>query len=161
MNFLFFLMCFFKVNALKKEDSKAVVNKVFERYLILVRKLQRTYNMEPAGSHGVWSLDDFQFLPFVFGSAQLINHEKIEPRHFVMTDYIERYKNEYMFFGSIGYITSVKNGPFAEHSNQLWNISGVPNWAKVNSGLLKMYVAEVLEKFPVVQHILFGNLIEI
>ena len=37
----------------------------------------------------------------------------------------------------------VKTGPFAEHSNQLWNISAVPHWEKVNSGLIKMYKAEV------------------
>lgn len=37
----------------------------------------------------------------------------------------------------------VKTGPFAEHSNQLWNISGVPTWSKVNAGLIKMYKAEV------------------
>ena len=55
----------------------------------------------------------------------------------------------------------VKQGPFAEHSNQLWSISGVPTWSKVNSGLMKMYIAEVLDKFPVVQHILFGTFIDI
>lgn len=37
----------------------------------------------------------------------------------------------------------MKTGPFAEHSNQLWNISAVPTWAKVNQGLIRMYKAEV------------------
>lgn len=45
-----------------------------------VRKLQKVYRMEPAGSQGVWALDDYQFIPFVWGSAQLIDDQKIEPR---------------------------------------------------------------------------------
>lgn len=42
------------------------------RYLEVMRKLQKTYRMEPAGSQGVWGLDDFQFMPFIWGSSQLI-----------------------------------------------------------------------------------------
>lgn len=40
----------------------------------------------------------------------------------------------------------------------LFDISGVPSWRKVNAGMGKMYVAEVLKKVPVVQHFKFGCL---
>nr|CAD7459723.1 unnamed protein product [Timema tahoe] len=157
--FLMFLCCLFKIGALKSLDQEAVVTKVFNRYLQLVRKLQLTYRMEPAGSHGVWSLDDYQFVPFIWGSSQLIAHPRIEPRSFLQEDVVNSYADDYMFLGCIQFINKVKTGMFAEHSNQLWNISGVGSWSKVNSGLIKMYKAEVLAKFPLVQHVLFGSLL--
>ncbi|KAE8582942.1 hypothetical protein XENTR_v10020390 [Xenopus tropicalis] len=70
--FAAFLCCLCKIGILKVDDQLAIVFRVFNRYLEVMRKLQKTYRMEPAGSQGVWGLDDFQFLPFIWGSAQLI-----------------------------------------------------------------------------------------
>ncbi|OAD60177.1 Serine/threonine-protein phosphatase 2A activator, partial [Eufriesea mexicana] len=161
MAFLMFLCCMFKIGAFSQDDKVAVVIKIFNRYLELVRRLQLTYRMEPAGSHGVWSLDDYQFVPFIWGSAQLIGQPRLEPRHFVEPDIVQSFSKQYMFLGCIEFISKVKIGPFAEHSNQLWNVSAVSSWVKVNSGLIKMYKAEVLAKFPVIQHVLFGSLLSI
>ncbi|VDO99646.1 unnamed protein product [Soboliphyme baturini] len=71
--FLMFLCCLFKLRFFVRTDYPAVGGIVFERYLYLCRKLQQTYRIEPAGSHGVWSLDDYQFVPFLWGSAQFIS----------------------------------------------------------------------------------------
>ncbi|KAK7861802.1 hypothetical protein R5R35_000570 [Gryllus longicercus] len=158
MSFLMLLCCCYKIGAFVKEDNVAVVTRVFHRYLTLVRKLQLTYRMEPAGSHGVWSLDDYQFVPFIWGSSQLVAHPRIEPKSFLDNSVVQQYAGQYMFIACIEFINKVKTGVFAEHSNQLWNISGVATWTKINSGLIKMYKAEILGKFPVIQHVLFGSL---
>lgn len=143
------------------------------RYLELVRRLIKTYTLEPAGSHGVWGLDDHAFLPYLFGSAQygpatsetdetpiegsLMNAPDPADVTKIATVSQERTKN--MYFSAIGFIYDVKKGPFWEHSPMLYDISGVQaGWAKINKGMIKMYVAEVLSKFPVVQHFYFGSL---
>lgn len=168
MNFALFLMCLFKMEFLNEADAPAVVVKGFDRYMKLMRRLQTEYRMEPAGSHGVWSLDDYQFLPFIWGSAQLIvepPQQAIEeisvPCQFLNEDIPEKYENDYLFMACIAYINRAKKGPFFEHSNQLYNASGTPSWQRLNEGLIRMYKAEVLGKFPVIQHTMFGDLVSI
>lgn len=69
--FVAFLYCLARVGIVKQDAAAALVLTVFPRYLKLMRRLQTTYWLEPAGSHGVWGLDDYQFLPFLWGSAQV------------------------------------------------------------------------------------------
>ncbi|KAE9529681.1 hypothetical protein AGLY_011777 [Aphis glycines] len=158
MSFCMFLCGLYKVDILKQSDSKATVNVLFSRYLEIVRRCQLRYQMEPAGSHGAWSLDDYQFVPFIWGSAQLIENPDLNPNLFVDEKCVQQFKSKYMFLGCIDFIMQVKKGLFHEHSNQLWNISGVQSWNKINEGLIKMYKKEVLGKFPIIQHVPFGNL---
>ena len=158
-NFMAFLCCLCKLGIIQQSDSAVLVLVVFQRYLVLMRRLQTTYRMEPAGSQGVWGLDDYQFLPFYFGSAQLMDNGIVEPQQFPDDGLAEKYSDEYIFMSAVEFISKVKTGPFAEHSNVLWNISAVRYWSKVNSGLMKMFKAEVFGKFPVMQHFVFGTLL--
>ncbi|GMH07064.1 hypothetical protein Nepgr_008904 [Nepenthes gracilis] len=160
MNFAAWLYCLARLGLIREEDYHAVVSRVFVKYLELMRKLQLTYCLEPAGSHGVWGLDDYHFLPFVFGSSQLIDHKYMKPKSIHNEDILENFSGEYLYLSCIVFIKKVKKGLFAEHSPLLDDISGVPTWNKVNSGLLKMYKAEILEKVPIMQHFLFGWIIE-
>lgn len=177
LSFIAFLACLWKVNFFPQADpgveERGIVLGVFELYLSLIRKLIKLYTLEPAGSHGVWGLDDNSFLPYVFGSAQLapaITEADKTPTEGSLPDapeassvakanLVEREKNENMYFSAIAFIYEVKRGPFWEHSPMLFDISGIKDgWGKINKGMLKMYNAEVLSKFPVVQHFPFGSL---
>lgn len=59
------------VGVLDEQDEPAMVTRVFAAYLKLVRKLQKVYRLEPAGSKGVWGLDDHQHLVYIWGASQL------------------------------------------------------------------------------------------
>jgi len=129
---------------------------VFVRYLRLCWRLQDVYRLEPAGSHGVWGLDDSHFLAYIFGSGQLRDQTETA----VSAVLYPPLPPTNLYFMSIMRIHEVKQGPFHEHSSQLHSIAvGVPNWGKVNSGLFKMYEAEVLGKRVVVQHIPLGGVL--
>ncbi|KAF2472353.1 Phosphotyrosyl phosphatase activator [Lindgomyces ingoldianus] len=177
LSFLAFLGCLWKLGAFPETEDgnqeRAIVLGVVEPYLQLIRRLILTYTLEPAGSHGVWGLDDHSFLPYIFGSAQLSPAisspadivmegsapDAPNPADVAKANVVQRERQRNMYFSAIGFIYDVKKGPFWEHSPILFDISGVKaGWAKINKGMLKMYNAEVLSKFPVVQHFPFGSL---
>lgn len=158
-NFIAWMCALYRLGFFSTEDREALVFYVFDRYLSLMRKLQITYMLEPAGSHGVWGLDDYQFLPFMFGSAQLIDDPDTTPSSIHDKQVVKDLAEENFYMSCIDFINQNKSGPFGEHSPMLNDISAVPTWRKINSGMMKMYLAEVLNKLPVIQHFLFGALL--
>ncbi|ETS78100.1 Serine/threonine-protein phosphatase 2A activator 1 [Pestalotiopsis fici W106-1] len=179
LSFLAFLIGLWKLGAFKDgqqdgEIERNIVLGAFEPYLRVVRKLILTYTLEPAGSHGVWGLDDHSFQPYIYGSAQLTrpigDNEEMPmegsrfgaPRLDAVSkaDKVQDYRETNMYFSAVGFIYDVKTGPFGEHSSVLHSLSQVKlGWGKINSGMLKMFNGEVLSKFPVVQHLPFGSLL--
>jgi len=159
LSLIVWFSCLSKLGLLVPADRPAAVLRAFERYLQLMRQLQTTYWLEPAGSHGVWGLDDYQFLPFLFGAAQLVDHDELRPGSIHDADLLEDYSADYLYIAAIRFIKQVKKGPFGEHSPYLNDISALANWQQVASGLVRMYEGEVLGKLPVVQHVKFGHLL--
>ncbi|RMZ77182.1 hypothetical protein DV738_g4475, partial [Chaetothyriales sp. CBS 135597] len=179
LSFVAFLACLWKLGffagAAPGVEERGIVLGVFDRYLRLIRTLIKTYTLEPAGSHGVWGLDDNSFLPYMFGSAQLCPAisetddtptegsvtNAPEPAAVAKANLVDKEKGRNLYFSAIAFIYEVKKGPFWEHSPILYDISGIKDgWGKINKGMIKMYNAEVLSKFPVVQHFPFGSLLK-
>ena len=180
-SFLILIFCLCKLRCIGNGTSPPdavhlapVALAIFSQYLQVTRGLQRDYMLEPAGSHGVWGLDDYHCLPFYFGACQLQaveeedrasvgggGSEDITPRSIHDDSLLKRLGDTYMYLGCIRYIKELKSSvPFFESSPMLDDISNLPSWGRVSRGLLRLYDGEVLVKLPVVQHFLFGTLFQ-
>lgn len=160
LNFICFLygLTYYKQFNIKGTDSTNLVLKVFIEYLKIMRTLELKYWLEPAGSHGVWGLDDYHFLPFLFGAFQLSTHKHLKPKSIHNNEVVEMFADRYLYFGCIAFINSVKTtASLRWHSPMLDDISGVKRWSKVAEGMFKMYIAEVLNKLPIMQHFYFSE----
>ncbi|GAA5914594.1 hypothetical protein JCM6882_001213 [Rhodosporidiobolus microsporus] len=156
LSFLSFLALLLRAGVFSEQQEPALVTRVFAAYLETVREAQRVFRLEPAGSKGVWGLDDFQHLSYLFGASQLIDHPSLRPSS-IPTPPSPSLSSSNLLSSSLTHIHTLKRGPFHEHSPLLHQISTtVPTWAKVTKGLWEMYKVEVLGKLPIVQHVRFG-----
>ena len=114
---------------------------------------------------GVWGLDDYHCIPFYIGACQMQNEHysgDYTPSSIHNDSLINSSEGDAMiYFQCIRYIKSLKkNVPFFESSPMLDDISRLNQWSKVSGGLLRLFEGEVLNKKPVIQHFLFGDIFQ-
>lgn len=83
----------------------------------------------------------------------------IKPKGVLDQDILDEFSEQFMYLACIRAIMQVKTSALAWNSPMLNDITVVKTWSKVNEGLIKMYRVEVMGKLPIMQHFLFGRLI--
>lgn len=106
-------------------------------YSKIIRKFVKKFNVEAAGSRGVWSIDDYLLFPFVFGSSE----------NFFLEQSIDE-----IIDGIFKYEYDQSNSPL------LKSICKSP-WPSINSVLLKRYDLDVLSRSVVTQHFIYTQVL--
>lgn len=159
LSFMFFLCSLFRAGVLQPADYPAAALMLFARYLNCVRMLQQTFELRPAGCQGAYSVDDYQFVAYLWGAAQLCYAAPFKPREILNPEVYEKWRDTYLFASCIAFVGDTKTGSFAAHSSHLWSITALGTWTQVFDGLHNMYLKQILTDFHMLRNMLFGELI--
>ena len=134
-------LCYLYTKYFYKEIDIQCIFTTLVKFFEVIREFVKKFNLEPAGSHGVWGLDDYQFLPFLFGSSELVC-QKIKSNEPDMLDSTRCYYEAVV--NKLGGVSQI-----------LKSITG-KDWAVINRGMIKMYDDHVLRRDVVTQHFIYG-----
>ncbi|ELQ76162.1 Phosphotyrosyl phosphatase activator [Trachipleistophora hominis] len=130
------------------------MEEVFQRYFQVVRNLIYRFNLEPAGSHGPWVIDDYHFMPFLFGSAQLIDTK------LTFTDLFKKENAHLLYSEAVLFCIKHKcrfvKTDFKKHSAALYSIKDI-DWKSINERIMEMIEEEVMGRDVVTQHFIYSK----
>ncbi|XP_017082031.1 serine/threonine-protein phosphatase 2A activator [Drosophila eugracilis] len=155
--FLFFLCGLFRAGILLAKDTVAAALMLFDRYIHLVRRLVITYAL-PIAKDPMSSVDDYYFLPYLWGAAQLSLDCPFTPMECEQSKVIESYRQDYMILNIIEHLQKTRGGQLSEVAFHLWSILSIPTWPQVYNGLERNYRDHVLCSFRTVEHAIFCEL---
>lgn len=158
LSFLFFLCALFRSKVLLPGDEPAAALMLFDRYLNCVRRVQMQFGLNPAGFQGAYSLDDYQFVSYLWGAAQLCYDPPFKPKELLDPEVFGQWRKQYLLAGSVAFAAESKTGTFATHSCQLWSVATLSSWTQVYYGLHNMYLKEIICQFHMLRHAFFGQL---
>lgn len=167
LHFIAFLCCLYDVQYFNEADLESVFFDVIVPYIKFVHKLISYFKLEPAGNQGFLLPDEYQYIPFLLGSAQMISNGQFGPSDLVPLDregfeyttFLKMHADDYIIMCQLLNINQCKTGPFCQHSKMLWDISATETCNKLYTGFFKMYKFTILAKQPMIQHFLFGTIL--
>ncbi|XP_017128162.1 serine/threonine-protein phosphatase 2A activator [Drosophila elegans] len=156
--FLFFLCGLFRAGILLAKDTLAAALMLFNRYAHLVRRMVAIYGLQTA-KDPVCTIDDFIFIPYLWGAAQLSLEAPFSPLQCEQAKVLESQKQDYMIVEVVDYL--LRNGGGGQLSQvafQLWSILSIPTWAQVYMGFERNVIDNLLCSLHTMEHAIFGEL---
>lgn len=139
LNYFCYLCILYKTNQIS-------INEVFETlkvYFRVVRSFIHKFNIEPAGSQGIWGIDDYQILPYLFGSSELFGSS----RNILELD------SKYCYVESLQSTKNKDSLVLSSFRNK--------RWVDINRVLLNMYDTQILNKQVITQHFIYSEYLSV
>lgn len=113
------------------------------KYYDLVKSLILSYTLEPAGSHGVWGLDDHFHLSYFFGACQMISYNDVFPSLETLNAEFTRVDN---LPNNVAILASNELGEFSNPNDKISPLYSSRHVAPFPSSSLSMSVIEKLKE---------------